>query len=56
MVLYPIIRETSFLDYINSQIEYRLKDRNHIGIFNIFIYNVERNYKLEITVKILLQK
>ena len=40
MVLYPIIRETSFLDYINSQIEYRLKDRNHIGIFNIFIYNV----------------
>ena len=47
----------SFLDDINSQLKYRLKYRDHILIFAILpTIMFERDYNLEITVKILLEK
>ena len=46
-----------FLDDINSQLEYHLKDRYRMYIFAILPSKIfERDYKLEITVKILLEK
>ena len=43
-----------FLDDINSQLEYRLKDRNCIEIFAILpSIMFKRDYNLEITAKIL---
>ena len=46
-----------FLDAINSQLEYRLKDINHIEIFAILpSVMFEKDCNLEITVKILLEK
>ena len=46
-----------FLNNINSQLEYRLKDRNHIEIFVILrSIMLESDYNLEVTVKILLGK
>ena len=45
-----------FLDCKNSQLEYRLKDGNHIEIFAILpSLMFERDYNFEITVKILLE-
>ena len=47
----------AFLDDINSQLEHRLKDRNYIEAFAILPSVLfERNYNLEITVEILLEK
>ena len=43
-----------FFNDINSQLEYRLNKRNHTEIFAAPYF--ERNYNLEITVKILLEK
>ena len=46
-----------FLDDINSQLEYCLEDRNHIEFFAVLPSIVfERDYNVEITVKILLEK
>ena len=46
-----------FLNDINSQLQYRLEDRNHIEIFaTLPSIMFKRDYNLEITVKILLEK
>ena len=46
-----------FLDDINSQLKYHLEDRNHTEIFAMLpSVMFERDYNLEITVKILLEK
>ena len=56
ILLYEKLRY-SVLDDINFQLEYHLKDRNHVEIFTISPSAMfERDYNLKINEKILLEK